>query len=570
MTSEREKDTEAERKTLNRRRLLATMSGMMTALAGCSALEDDERTPTTEDATPPTTTDTGTTGTETPDSDTEEIPTSTGEIQFDRVLDAVDDLGCDPSGEQPCDSAIAGSLTNGTLVKFPAGRYRFERGHQFPEIARLGFHGEGSVTFVPPKGFNGKLIGMMGDYGSFRGIDIDVRAENTTAGIRATTKSGFLVEDVEFIGRGQHSDDQVVNALSLAVKNPDATGTVRHVTARKGSAIGHYKDGNGRVAMWIGHRHRGHITVENSHLEEFGNNGIYASRNRGSTEVKGGFFRNNNISSVRLGGGGNVLRDATIVIDVDKYTGPKTNVETDYNTRAIVIEQGPYDKTGRVRIEDTDIKMRNADRTQGSIVAWPSGNGPRIERTTIESEVDWAPAIRGLSPLPRVTLVERPFLINETTITGAGNHGSAMEFRERPWSMIERTRIEQTGSDRDGLQLISSNPCTITASSITTSRYPIYAITPDGGTDQCLLYVETASSLERTDPVPDTLRSSELGALDPWSLQTLEVPYGNERRCIGKSIHSELDDAQGIAITAINDGTVSWIHNSAIETAVRK
>ncbi|RDZ92102.1 hypothetical protein DEQ92_22635, partial [Haloferax sp. Atlit-6N] len=43
-------------------------------------------------------------------------------IQFSTVVDAVDDLGLDPNGNDPIDSTLEDALASGdTLVEFPAG-----------------------------------------------------------------------------------------------------------------------------------------------------------------------------------------------------------------------------------------------------------------------------------------------------------------------------------------------------------------------------------------------------------------------------------------------------------------
>lgn len=550
--------------SLTRRAVLALTAGATASVAGCSAFEsDDGRTPEppgvgTSD--PPDRTDTSA-GTETPDA---------WIAEFDPVLDAVDDLDCDPSGESPCDAAIRSAVGDGVAIRFPAGSYRFEAGLQFHEYDRLGFVGDGDVTFVPPTGFNGQLMGFVGDRILFRDIDIDLSAEDTTAGLRFITSSGFSVEDVEFLGRGTHPDDSVVNALALAVEDPSKQGLVRNVVARRGSAIGHYKDGNGRVGIWEGDRHRGRIRVENCRLEEFGNNGIYASRCPGTTEVIGGVYRNNNTCSVRLGGQGNAIRGATIEVDLEAYSGPTTQMEDQYNTRAIVLEQGPYDKSGRVLIEDCDVRMTSADRSQGAIVAWSTGSGPRVERSRISVDVDWIAAVRGLPPLPKVDATDRPIELVDTTITGGAASGSAIELRERPGSTIEGTTIEQSGANRDGIQLLASNPCTLASTSITTTRYPVFAINPRRSSDRCLVYLWGDTSLERTGPDLGSLRSTEIDATDPGQLPTYELPLADDRRCIGEEILAEVDSPEGIGITDMEESTVSWRRHSSIETATER
>ncbi len=518
------------------------------ALAGCSAFASDS------DATPggtPAVSSDGSSRTTTATGAPTKTPIPEWASEFDQILDAVEDLGCDPSGESPCDTAIDSGAGDGVAIRFPTGTYRFERNHRFEDFDRIGFVGTGDVSFVPPVGFNDKLFGFIGGWVVFKGIDVDISATETTAGLRFITRSGFLIEDIEFLGRGLHPDDSIVNGLALAVKDPSERGVVRDYVARRGSAIGHYKGGNGRVGCWIGGRHNGEIEIRDCRLEEFGNNGVYASRCDGTVEVVGGLYRNNNVSGVRLGGGGNVIRGVTIEVDLGTYTGPYTLTNAQFDTRAIVVEQGPRDNSGRVRVEDCDLRILNADRSQGVIVVWSTGNGPRIERTRIRNEVDWVPGILGLRPLPKVEATERAIELVDTSVIGSGSWGSAVELVDRPGSTIEGTTIEQGGKHRDGLWLVGSNPCTLVSSSITTARYPVFVYDPRNSAGDCLVHLRDGTQLERTTPP----RSARINTAD------------SERRCIGKTILSDVDSSKGIGIVDVEDGTVFWRQHSSIEAS---
>lgn len=473
--------------------------------------------------------------------------------EFDRVFDAVEDLGCDPSGESACDWAIERGVGDNVGIRFPSGTYRFEQGHRFRDFERIGFIGDGDVSFVPPDGFNDKLFGFFGGWVRFEGIDVDISADETTAGLRFITGSGFHVEDVEFLGRGYHPDESVVNMLALAVTDDSARGTVRNIVARRGSAIGHYKKGSGRVGIWIGGSHLGHVTVRDCRLEEFGNNGIYGSRCDGTVDVIGGLYRNNNVCGVRLGGGGNSIRGTRFEVDLGQYTGPYTRTDEYYNTRAIVAEQGPYDLSGRILIENCDVEVLNADRSQGGIVTWTDGNGPRIVGCRIRSNVDWTPVVRGLSPVSEVNESERAVEIVDTTITDDGSGGSSIELNRRPGSLIKGTTIEQSGTQRNGLRLVDSSPCVLISSSITTTQYPIYVVDPDDSTDKCLVEFAGDTKIDRLYSDLSTLRTSKLDADS-----TVRTSVEGANHCLNTSVFSGVDNLDGIGIAEINGETVSW------------
>lgn len=527
------------RDRLTRRSLLATVPAVLASEGGCIWNDEGSDRP---GSTPTHSFPRGTPG--------EQDPID----EFDRVLDAVDDVGCDPTGAVPCDAPLESSITDGVAIRFPAGTYRFDRGHGFRGVSRLGLVGEGDVTFVPPEGFNDKLIEVTGDWGLFTGIDLDLRADETTAGVRFITNRGFLIEDVEFLGRGVHGDTAVTNALSLAVTDPAAQGTLRDVVATAGSAIGHYKGGNGRVGIWIGRRHNGHVEVRDCHLEEFGNNGIYASRSPGTTSVVGGRYRNNNVSGVRLGSAGSSVGGATIDVDVDQYAGPTTRTDEHYNTRAIVVEQGPQTTAGRVLITDCEIGMRSADRSQGALVVWPTGHGPRIRRSRIVTDVDRVAGVRALSPVSTLPSEARLIRIDDSVIAGAASTGSAVEILDRPGSAFDGTTVEQTGTDRDGITLVESNPISLDSTSVTVTRYAVVAIDPSVTSDRCLVDLGTGNRLDGTVPVGEVP-----------SVFDLEEDAG--RHCVGERIFGEVEGAPTIAIASIVDGTVSWLSSPDLDRA---
>ena len=110
-----------ETERMRRRKVLQALSAGVVGISGCTGSQSDdpetEREPTTRSGRTQTTqepraNDNGT-GNETNDP----------EFEFDRVVDAVDDLGMDPTGESPIDDALNGAFETGTLIEFPPGDY---------------------------------------------------------------------------------------------------------------------------------------------------------------------------------------------------------------------------------------------------------------------------------------------------------------------------------------------------------------------------------------------------------------------------------------------------------------
>ena len=463
----------SDERTLRRRAYLALI-GSSAALAGCGGRPGPSPTTTPS---PAGTTGTGTPGQTGAGTTTKRSPTP-DHYGFSRVIDAVADLGCDPSGNEPCDARLQAAVGTDTLFSFPAGSYRFAHNLEVHDIDTIGFTGRGDVRFIPPEGFDDKLLNVsnLGDV-VFTGIDLDLGAPDTTAGLRFIVDRTFRVEDVEFIGRGNHPNPEVPFALFLAVKNAGTVGVVRNVVAKHGSAIGEYKGGNGRGGIWIGPQHRGTIRVLDCHFEEFGNNGMYASRNPGRVQVVGGLFRNNNVSQIRISGKGSYVQGATIIIDLRRYTGPRTSMNSSFNTRGVMIEQGPFNKPAGVEVRDCDIRLLDTSLSKGGIVVEPTGRTVTVRNTHIQVDVDDTPAVHRvlLGQQGRNSPSKPPHWVylDGVTVTGTAAGGSSVLLVDAPNSVLRDCQIEPQGANRDGIQLFRSPGVSIEGGTLSTSRYPI-------------------------------------------------------------------------------------------------
>jgi hypothetical protein len=478
---------------MDRRTYLSVVGAGLSGLGGCSRLSE-ERDPGTEppgptestSTHPPPTTTTGGGATSTPD-------------PFDREVDVVEDLGCDPTGSDPCNQELTSSLEDGTLLRFPEGTYQFDDQVTLMGLPSVGFVGEGGAKFVPPEGFNQRLLTVHADTIVFEGIDVGVTADRTTAGFTFVAEDRFRVEDVQFRGRGSHPDSQVVNALGLGVRNPDGKGLVRNVVAKKGSSIGHYKNGNGRVGTWIGQLHRGTIRIEDCHYQEFGNNGIYASRTRGDVEVVDSTFRNNNVTSIRISGRGSFVRNADIEVDLRKYDGPRTGLSDQFNTRGISIEQNNVDKPPGAKVLDSDVRIKNTPLAQTAI-----GIGHYGKSATIRN----------------------------TEITGAASDNSAIRIEGAPGSVLRNCSVEQDGSNRNGIHLTDSRGTLVDGGTVETTGFPLLVGVEDGAT--CLFRVGNTPRL----------RAFELDLLGTGSALRAELPTAVRYRCVDPNLLGEFDPTE--------------------------
>lgn len=385
-------------------------------------------------------------------------------ITFDNVVDAVDDLGCDPNGNEDVTSKVESALDGKTLVEFPSGTYHWE-GSVSTDLDRIGVRGKSDdVSFTFPSGYNDFFINTTCDQALFENFDVDVRPDQTATGIRINADHGFHAENIEHIGRAIVDSNEVTRCWQLRVNDPNSTGVLKNFVAKKGSAWSHYKSGDGRAGISV-YGGEGTIKIVDCHLEEFGNNGIYGSRTLSAVQVIGGTYRNNNVAGIRISGDGSYVDGATVEINPDKYSGPHTLEDDSFTMRGVLFEQGnastggEFDKAGG-EIRNTDITVEDNPTTGPGIAVWTGGRTLNVKNTRINYNNNGNPAVyrekrtsqgrHDPSPDPRW------IRMNRVKITGSASKGPSVQAEEANGSRIQNSYIEQSGSGRKGVKFSNS------------------------------------------------------------------------------------------------------------------
>ncbi|WP_411968989.1 hypothetical protein [Haloferax sp. YSSS75] len=492
-------------------------------------------------------------------------PTSTPRLDEYERINVVDDLGCDPSGNEPCESKLRNALADGVALEFPSGSYRFGGRLDIADLTDVALVGDGDVSLVPPEGFNSIIVDVgQTDKFFMRGIDIDITAADTTAGVRVICRDSFFIEDVEFVGRGTHPDDRVVHAMLLGLTNSSGRGTIRNFRALQGSAIGHYKNGDGRAGISIGPWNKGNIRIEDCHLEEFGNNGVYGSRTSGNVEVVGGVFRNNNVASIRISGNGSFVAGATIEVDLDDYSGPLTQLDSQFNTRGVAIEQGPTEKPPGVEIRDCNITIESTPRSKGGVYIFPTGRTVTIRNTKIEVNADNVPAVYRsvLEPQGQYEPAEAPHWIKleNVEITGRSRGAAAVILYDAPESVIRNCTIEQTGENRDGVFLTDSFSTLIDGGSVTTTRYPLVVeVDRQTGADACLLEFGAIPVVRKSTGSGGSFQSGSTVMIEETEYLVDGSGVTGYDGCLVTTDFPVVDGDNTVAITGTSDGQLEWL-----------
>ncbi|WP_143423314.1 right-handed parallel beta-helix repeat-containing protein [Halegenticoccus soli] len=229
---------------------------------------------------------------------------------------------------------------------------------RFTDFDHLWLQGEaGETTIVPASGddFSGQArLFKLGTYYSpgewleVGGFTFDFTASNTgLRGIQAQV-NGCCIHDVEFIG--EH-DSGTWGPMLVDIVDSAGTGLVERVRMPDGGLFTANASDDadptvetGPTGLLLSPYHRGELTVRDTEIGAFPDNGLYVSGTNGRVIVDGGTFKNSNVANIRLAGDGSAVRNATIIID--------ENRNRDQNQPGIRLDAGQ-----NMVVENTTIKL---------------------------------------------------------------------------------------------------------------------------------------------------------------------------------------------------------------------
>jgi hypothetical protein len=256
-----------------------------------------------------------------------------------KTVDAVKEFGVDPNGNRPINEDID-SVPEDTLVVFPAGTFKMN-GQMTVEATKAGFVGAGYKDNKPPSG-NGKntttFVAAEGTYAGF-----DFRMETGLVGsfvLDFTASKALMIMNARSSGFVQYRDTvwngvvDTVGSQALDSKEGDylcAMQPEKGATARatrfvmKNNGIPGTKNIGGRNGFWVGESCKGTAQIENCTVTAVADNGVYGGRTPGDVQIKGGLWKNNEVSHNRFSGQGSFSDGATMIHDADSYQGPTGN-----------------------------------------------------------------------------------------------------------------------------------------------------------------------------------------------------------------------------------------------------
>ena len=479
-------------------------------------------------------------------------------ISFDRVVDAVDDLGWDPDGNDPIDIPT----DDGLLIEVPPGEYVFEgtgdhSGVIEESLTNWGIRGTGDHwTDVVFRTSNGKSTRFTNTYPSSEGILLEnISFDNTSAieggdiGIRLKARDGIEVHDVEVLGM---SGKEPYCRWTIYPSVHDSDGVANIVNFRKtGPSVftGHgASDGAGGV--FPGHDGTNNFIdcrIEN----QGGDGGMYTGKHEGSTNFYDCYFANNDMAIMRMGAGSE-MRGCTVVADWDDAHPDNIVLEGDHEPsgmNGLYFSTAQFAKSGG-GVYDTDIVIRSVyEQAQAAIAINTSEGNMEIKNCRIQCDIDGMAGIWGRAPPNRRLnhpVPDKPWdlTIENCSFTGTTD-GPAIQLDERHGSAIRNCCIQMDGPG-DGIVLEDADDCVVEGTNINTNGQATVFRNCSASTSD-ITYGDSC-------PVPDVTRDStgsstdsSGGSTDDSTLpNTLAVEGTGERASYSFSVDGALTGTESL------------------------
>jgi len=411
--------------------------------------------------------------------------TSRRGISFDRVVDAVEDLGWDPNGNDPIDIPTE----NGLLIEVPPGEYVFEgtgenRGPVEGDLYNWGLRGTGDHwTDVVFRTSNGKSTRFMNcgwdsDGVLLENVTFDHTDSRTGGDIGHTIRGrdNIEVHDVEHVGMSG-KEPYCRWTMHPHVTDPDGVANIVNYRKTGPSVFTGHGGSDGGGGVFSGHEGTANFIdcrIEN----QGGDGGLYTGKHNGQTNFYGCYFANNDMGVMRMGAGSE-MHNCTVVVDWENAHPDNVVLDGDWGDNAPTGTAGVYSTSAQFGksgggIYDTDILLKNTyHKGQAAIAINNSEGDMEIKRCHIQCDIDGMPAIWGRNPadqrLSNHETPEKPWglTIEDCSITGTTDD-PAILLDHRHGSVVRNCCIQMDGPG-EGIVLESSDDCVVEDTNVNTT-----------------------------------------------------------------------------------------------------
>lgn len=389
------------------------------------------------------------------------------EADYDVILNIVDDLGADLTGEEPINDALAEAVEYDSVkVIFPDGEYLIENGPGGDGFARWDFGtgdeeervgdlalvGDGDVTLTPPDGGRHNILTIWGRDIRIENFRVDQTTPDTSTGITAVAEDELRVRDVHYNGKvtgdyvevpapGDERIPEDPTCLIPGLLNEDGTGLIENIHAPDG-----VESFSRKGAVWVNFLHAGDLLFRRCEFSNFSDNALYGSPpgqsglgQQGSVRVENCYFENNNVTAIRLGTPGSYAKNCTVVTEAGEIPATPWGAITSRAGWIWYTFDGSYENIDVVHDHPAGqgILDHNDDTRDVAL---------DVKNCRFELNADGATAVRFSDPD-----VER-FSSKNVSITGDASNGTALVLGNADID-VKNLCVSQTGDGRDGVSL---------------------------------------------------------------------------------------------------------------------
>lgn len=293
-------------------------------------------------------------------------------ITFDRILDAVDDLGFDDTGGEPIDEPFDEAYRTGTLIEFPPGEYLVAGEHDGRGVSRFGILGTGAThrdtRITPTEGTALEWLKAV-DAGShlIENLSFHERSDDTTQlSVWLRTTGGSVVKDVEWLGRTP-DDSGVSYTLTAECVDVDGVLSVDGLYAGLDEPAKTVDYPDGVQFIRAGPHHKGEVVLRDPVIHNRNSSATRYTWPTGVLTIIGGEFVNNENANIRFGAGDHPTK-------VSSATGSYVRVDADSEgtNDAVRVDANNQGYSGAV-FRELAIEWR---KTQGrGVISFPRFGG---------------------------------------------------------------------------------------------------------------------------------------------------------------------------------------------------
>ena len=403
---------------------------------------------------------------------------------IERTVDAVEDLGLNPSGGTPINAALEAAVSSLSNV-----RVEFPSDATFRLTDRILLNPTGPVELVG----NGATLKLdanteamafdcpnLPDGTRISGFTIDQTAQGSVTGVRVGSEGTVEVRDVTVQGYStptpsiarEGGEGTVPAVLMPIARSPSSTVRITNFTAIGGTAAGMHSDPDKPesapenrlgvpMGMWVGQSSTGTVQLVNPRMRGW-SNGTYSARTPAIVQILGGVLGNNSNTQARVGGG-SVIDGTTMILDDRQWSkkknpGPYT-LGGNQGVHAVRVETGgdKGNQSDPVRLRNLDIRGLSMEISSSLINFEGSAPAGTIMNCRITNHID-VPSLLAVAPGSQGSYgaaAQTNVLVDQCLLTGSTS-ASVIEVDDRPNSRIQRTCIKIPGASAesiDGMQI---------------------------------------------------------------------------------------------------------------------